>query len=37
MAKNDTVVIDSIIEQRAGSTDLTPAERGELFQRLAIE
>ena len=37
MAKNDTVVIDSIIKQRTGSTDLTSVERGEQFQRLAIE
>ena len=37
MARNDTIVIDSIIEQRAGSAELTTAERGELFQRLAIE
>ena len=37
MAKNDTVVIDSIIQQRTGSVHLTPVEKGEAFQRLAIE
>ena len=37
MAKNDTVVIDSIIQQRMGLADLTPEEKGEAFQRLAVE
>ena len=37
MAKNDTVVIDSIIQQRMASVDLTPVEKGDAFQRLAIE
>ena len=37
MARNDTIVIDSIIEQRLGTAALSPEERGEAFQRLAVE
>ena len=37
MARNDTVVIDSIIAQGVEAAGLTSEERGELFQRLAME
>lgn len=37
MGKNDTVVIDSIIQRGTNSADLSPTERAEAFQRVAFE
>ena len=37
MGKNDVIIIDQMVEQLVPHDDVTPAERGETFQRMAIE